>query len=283
MAYIVIALGVVMALAGGYLLNYGYAIVQVERGWSSVIAGSVFLAGGLTIVCIGLLIRTVGRLGRLANTLPAAASAEPTLRHEPEEPASMAASAALASAVPLAAEVHAHDHEPATETQDWHTDHSEAHSFADEPDTVSEEAPPPVAEPAPLHHVEPAPVVEPEPVDAKHDAPAPAMDDWLDRAFSDLDQEPLPRAATAPLTLEPEPVPEPAHAEHEAEAPTTVQDTIPAEAVPHGEASQSAVIGRYESDGTSYIMYADGSIEAQSAAGVYRFSSMSELKSFIES
>jgi hypothetical protein len=46
--------------------------------------------------------------------------------------------------------------------------------------------------------------------------------------------------------------------------------------------STSAVIGRYEADGTSYVMYADGSIEAQSEAGIYRFNSMSELKEFIE-
>ena len=42
------------------------------------------------------------------------------------------------------------------------------------------------------------------------------------------------------------------------------------------------MIGRYESDGTSYVMYADGAIEAQSEAGVYRFASMAELKAFIE-
>ena len=44
----------------------------------------------------------------------------------------------------------------------------------------------------------------------------------------------------------------------------------------------SSVIGRYEADDTSYVMYADGSIEAQSPAGIYRFSSMAELKAFIE-
>ena len=47
-------------------------------------------------------------------------------------------------------------------------------------------------------------------------------------------------------------------------------------------ASEAAVIGRYEADGTSYIMYADGSIEAQSEGGIYRFRSMAELKAFIE-
>lgn len=41
-------------------------------------------------------------------------------------------------------------------------------------------------------------------------------------------------------------------------------------------------IGRYQADGTTYVMYSDGSIEAQSDQGVYRFGSMAELKAFFE-
>lgn len=47
-------------------------------------------------------------------------------------------------------------------------------------------------------------------------------------------------------------------------------------------AQDAAVIGRYESEGTSYVMFADGSIEATSPRGVFRFSSMTELKAFME-
>ena len=43
-----------------------------------------------------------------------------------------------------------------------------------------------------------------------------------------------------------------------------------------------AVIGSYEAHGTHYTMYADGSIDAETAHGVYRFASMDELKRFIE-
>lgn len=43
-----------------------------------------------------------------------------------------------------------------------------------------------------------------------------------------------------------------------------------------------AVIGRYESEGTSYVMFADGSIEAHSDRGVFHFMSMAELKAFME-
>ena len=35
-------------------------------------------------------------------------------------------------------------------------------------------------------------------------------------------------------------------------------------------------------DGTTYVMFSDGSIEAQSEQGVYRFGSMAELKAFFE-
>ena len=47
-------------------------------------------------------------------------------------------------------------------------------------------------------------------------------------------------------------------------------------------AAETAVIGRYEAEGTAYLMFDDGSIEAQSEAGVFHFASMAELKAFIE-
>ncbi|HET6378458.1 MAG TPA: hypothetical protein VFG05_09170 [Methylocella sp.] len=44
-----------------------------------------------------------------------------------------------------------------------------------------------------------------------------------------------------------------------------------------------AIVGRYESEGTSYVMYADGSIEARTQHAVFHFKSMAELKAFMES
>ena len=151
--------------------------------------------------------------------------------------------------------------------------------------------------------------------------PAPGLDDWLDRAFADL-HEPVPPMHAEPPALTPvapEPLHtdhaliDPAMASADPlveQAPATqlhddhldhasayephhneqTQDAY-AEPVVHAEpaiaapvASQptSAVIGRYEADGTSYTMYADGSIDAQSDIGLYRFGSMAELKAFIE-
>jgi len=44
-----------------------------------------------------------------------------------------------------------------------------------------------------------------------------------------------------------------------------------------------AIVGQYESEGTSYIMYSDGSIEARTEHAVFHFKSIAELKAFMES
>ncbi|MCI4677984.1 hypothetical protein K9U39_09615 [Rhodoblastus acidophilus] len=43
-----------------------------------------------------------------------------------------------------------------------------------------------------------------------------------------------------------------------------------------------AIVGEYEAHGARYIMYADGSIDAETSHGVFHFASMDELKRFIE-
>ncbi len=53
-------------------------------------------------------------------------------------------------------------------------------------------------------------------------------------------------------------------------------------AVPAASETGLAIVGRYESEGTSYVMYANGSIEARSERGVFHFQSMAELKAFME-
>ena len=43
-----------------------------------------------------------------------------------------------------------------------------------------------------------------------------------------------------------------------------------------------AIVGQYESEGTSYVMYSDGSIEARTAHAVFHFKSMAELRAFLD-
>jgi hypothetical protein len=47
-------------------------------------------------------------------------------------------------------------------------------------------------------------------------------------------------------------------------------------------AVEPEVVGRYSSGGSDYTLYADGTIDAQSEHGLYRFASMAELRAHIE-
>ncbi len=329
MAYLVIAIGALMALVGGYLVNYGYAIVQVERGWSSVIAGAVFLTGGLLVIGLGLLLRAIvdvrhSLLAGLAPVGPVAAGLTPAGRPATVpfgsdlpigpsfgEPSAQPPVDMGPSLAPLAFEAHASEPAPfpphgadndipLASTHDDGAIHFEEAVVAGASSGL-----PPEHDAEPTHPAAAATVTgasAPVPVEAS----APAMDDWLDRAFSDLDgnsryvDEPRRDVSgvevVEPLTVERassfnEPVPTHPHGaigtddlmqvEPEA-AVAPPRPDLAAVQPPPTEPYDSAVIGRYESDDTSYVMYADGSIEAHSQAGVYRFASMAELKAFIE-
>jgi hypothetical protein len=106
--------------------------------------------------------------------------------------------------------------------------------------------------------------------------------DWLDHALAELDsaiaETPLPRRAEIAADIHqelPEYIPEEAMAPPLADDAMHTPDFVPA-------AEEPAVIGRYDADGTCYVMFADGSIEAQSEQGVARFNSMAELKAYFE-
>lgn len=55
----VIICGVLLACGGLYAMAAGWEYVQLERGWSQFIAGSVALSGGVVTVAIGRLIRVL--------------------------------------------------------------------------------------------------------------------------------------------------------------------------------------------------------------------------------
>jgi hypothetical protein len=111
---------------------------------------------------------------------------------------------------------------------------------------------------------------EPEDLSGSLDAPepAPAPDVESEQPAPESDREPEPQQEPAP---QPEPTPE------LAPEPEPARDAAPA-----GEAPDKEVIGHYDAQGAHYIMYADGSIDAETVHGVYRFASMEELKQFIE-
>jgi hypothetical protein len=85
--------------------------------------------------------------------------------------------------------------------------------------------------------------------------------------------------AAPPVPMPPPPAP-PAESEPEPSARFAEAGDVFA---PSGseEPSQAAVVGTYSSGGNFYIMYSDGSIEAETPAGKFRFNSLDELKDFI--
>ncbi|MGH6837639.1 MAG: hypothetical protein ACREDT_02325 [Methylocella sp.] len=99
-----------------------------------------------------------------------------------------------------------------------------------------------------------------------------------------------PDAALDAWQADAEPLPEPIEPANLAPAPPLESETLPEvdprEPSPPSVHSASeaglAVVGRYESDGTSYIMYSDGSIEARTQHAVLHFKSMAELKTYME-
>jgi hypothetical protein len=80
--------------------------------------------------------------------------------------------------------------------------------------------------------------------------------------------EPAPGAPAAPL---------------EEDAPfATREPVVPETPAATAEGAESpAVLGTYNSGGNRYVMFADGSIEAETPDGTFRFGSLDELKAFI--
>lgn len=108
-----------------------------------------------------------------------------------------------------------------------------------------------------------------------------------DQSYQDcLQQEPLDEREPAHRS-EHEAEPEPVHEATSAEEPSSAQAQESAAPEAHVEeepapAAEPDVVGRYSSGGSHYTLYADGTIDAQSDQGIFRFASMAELRAHIE-
>jgi hypothetical protein len=134
-----------------------------------------------------------------------------------------------------------------------------------------------------LHHESDA---EAAPFGPPHREQEPEGRDWHEPE-AEVEPEPAAEPVWETRRVEPEPAhePEPAqeHIPHIPDASPEHQPEPDLAPEPEPEPDlRPAVIGSYEAHGTHYTMYADGSIDAETAHGVYRFASMEELKRFIE-
>ncbi len=298
MKHVLLIVGIALVFVGGYSIYSGYGIIEVERGWASVIAGATGLTGGVITIALARVLASLDRLRAALETreLPLAQrSAQPA--REPAE--------RLDLPLPTTASIR----ETAQQREEPLFDRepvagSDIDAWGSEPPAA-----PPAAGAATPQEREPGVNVPPLPraasafvsaaakarneprtepsvnelwrrvgvnLEDASEKPADALQaippnrhaqqgsetgDWLDQALARFD------AAVAP------------------ESPQTSEEAPPL--VPNPSAQQPAdspaVIGRYEAEGTAYVMYADGSIDAQSEQGVLRFRSMAELKAFFQS
>lgn len=107
--------------------------------------------------------------------------------------------------------------------------------------------------------------------------PQAETDSVVDRPAADAEpQESEPAAAPALETLEAEAYSAPEDAGPDAEAAVPAEPPAPA-------ASDEGVIGAYQVGEAHFTIYADGSIQARTPDGDYRFDSMDELKTYLAS
>jgi hypothetical protein len=295
-----IVVGGFLAVIGLLLAVNGYSYVQLERGWSLLLSGTMVFCTGLVLVAVGLVLKELeaisSSVAKTALFLAKGKLAAPLEQQNGAPPAMLPPAPAFEPFSPPEETVLAPAPAPAT----MPAPPVDTLPKAAEPKPVGalswmvKQGRPSASPPAPPA----APVAaEPEPA-PDEEKPKRRLDDWLDEALAfgeprvpdTLPPAPAPQPEPIPVAAEPEKTPEP-----EPEAPLAPEPAAPAASLPAAPApsvlaasaasepaAHSEVIGRYEAHGAHYTMYADGSIDAETAHGLYRFASMEELKRFIE-
>lgn len=292
MKYALFVLGMILIVVGGYFLFSGSNIIEVERGWASVISGTTALTGGVITLGLAGIVKSLEDLrhhwetgivrpgvgvGDEETPVPAVAPAEVPVARDfspvpskaeaispfetemaPEEPPLPPAPEIIPNPLP----------NPAPKERPRLTPQFNRSQDKAEPSAAIAALRQRVTDDFsltwPSFNQRPEPTAEP--IQAEVTPPPLHLDDL------DIDEPALPpRTAEAEAeTCETEPEAQPI-AEDE---PATVE----ADEAPVPESPKPKAIGRYEADGTVYVMFADGSIEAQSAEGTRHFKSMADLK-----
>lgn len=315
MVVALLALSSVMILGGVAAVVQGFPYVRLESGLAMVIGGSTAASAGVILLGLTAIVYRLRTLHDAVESLreaspelgiPAAtpAGVVPWEASAPEAPAftapevspperpslagmglAGAGAAGLAGLSIGALRPGARGSEPVFEdpAPSAKTQPSAAEPLL--PDLLPEAEPPRASDDdlfrMPAHEPEPATAFpEPEPVtlpaaeerdEARIAAPTPAAEPIGLRSFLD-DPAPAPVAETPP---EPEAV-TPAPQEIVAEE-TSAQEPEPEARAPE----ERHAVGSYASGANTYVMFSDGSIEADTPRGRFTFASLDELKSFV--
>jgi hypothetical protein len=246
-----------MMIAGAVSIALGIDYIQIERGWTQVIAGASLFAGGAVLLGLAAVVTGLDRLvlalsARKDAATPTASVIQPSVAPIAPKPQP------LGEAQPASPIVR-----PANPALEW-----DAHGE------------PPVTERETVETVEP-----PQPLATDETRHAPLTSAMTKTAIPADAQSPLAEEATESRTAAE--AASPSQTEHrpdEAAPPAGASVEIEqAQAEPGPlRPAEPVVMGRYEAKDASYVMFSDGSIEANTKSGVFRFGSMSELKAFIE-
>jgi hypothetical protein len=299
-----LALALAMILGGLLAAFFGWDIVLVERGWTMVIAGSVTAASGALLLGIAAVVSKLARIERhLSRSQTGFEADELGLSHRAPGAlagagAGLAGGLAAAEAAGGAYEERTDENQPTLplfeeqerreqdEPEDkpvvaeWPEDRDVAPVIPFPPRTT------PIAPPAQDEQEQDLKVPDFLLADRQrndeqdHVVAEPGLDlddhgnrepEVEDRDRGDEPQEPV---LDDEVDAEPQRDSEPAVAEADQEAPS--EDEAASD-----EEGLATVIGTYNSGDNKYVMFSDGSIEAQTPGGTFRFQSLDELKEFI--
>jgi hypothetical protein len=367
MSYLILGLGALLSLGGAWTIFASYGIIQVERGWAGVIAGTTALSCGIVTIGIGLILHRLAGLhvflknekslillpqeSAAADDVAAAREDYPrafgfetsVLPEAVQPPAAASPAPSAASSKSWLERTPRPDFTPgqilktgrgaasapAAETPDSESGLKRFSRFslgAGRAPAASPVPPPDVTGPSdveiaraveetekprhvarewemPSEPVRPEPPHEPEieapRLDVEH-----GFDDPLAQPEFQMTWPPETAHITAisieqilrgsdfsqnPQSARNEPAEGPEAAGRDAPPPDDIealysepQETSPDTELPASPDERRTIVGQYESAGTAYVMYADGSIEARSERGVLHFDSMAELKAFMD-
>jgi hypothetical protein len=306
MRLLLLLFGGALIAAGAAAMLYGTDNVLSERGWSALISGATVFAAGAVVIALA---AVIAKLDQVAGALHAARGNSPAYSE-------IAAAAPIAAAVVTEAVLHAvpgredEASDPAPVLLPVEAPEGDRHrAVSSGHGDVADLA---VA----ANHVD---AHEDRPAAAPAERSAETSFDWLERALAADEGSaarpqpesplagadssapvPLSKSELPPAPSEPEPAGEreelfvqadrlstPLVAASQGEdAPRPQRWEPPAAPVASDglapPAADPAILGRYQANGNSYVMFSDGSIEAVTQTGVYHFKSMAELKAFIE-
>ncbi|MBJ6126237.1 hypothetical protein [Microvirga splendida] len=299
-----LALALAMIVGGLLAAFFGWDIVLVERGWTMVIAGSVTAASGALLLGLAAAVSKLAKIEKRLSELQAGSGIDEfgMSRHAGAlAGAGLAGVAAAETAdadedrtddsqptLPLFEEQERREQDepqdkPMVAAAEWPTDRDAAPVIPFPPRTT------PIAPPAGDEQEQDLKVPDFLLADRRrNDEEGPLvaepglevevfeLGDDREPGGKDRDRSDEPAEAVAAVDSETE-----LQRGDDTAAPEADQETRYEDEAPSDEESPATVIGTYNSGDNKYVMFSDGSIEAQTPSGTFRFQSLDELKEFI--